>query len=409
MGVTSWAQLLHFYQPPTQSHEVLARVAAESYRPVLAVLREHPAAAIAININAVLTEMLRDHGMGDIVAALRELGERGQVEFTGSGRFHPILPLIPESERRRSIAEQAASNGALLGARPPAGFFSPELCYSAETAAAAVESGCTWMALSGVACPVEWPTRVVHRAATASGPAALLFRDDARSNRISFRETDARSFVRELAGLSGDGGDAYVFTAMDAETFGHHIRGWEREFLAEAYRVAAEPRSGVRMAMPSDVAAAFPRGATLEPHASSWSTTREDIAAGNPYPLWKAPGNTVHDLQWEYVEHCASLTELARAHGAGEGPSAVFRRLADEGLQPALHSCQFWWASRRPWWDVPMIQRGFLLLQATLLNAAKAVTLSDADDAVKREVEWRVAAAGDIRARLERMLFLEIE
>src|SRR5690242_5664606 len=103
--MTLWAQLLHFYQPPTQTHDILHKVAEESYRPLIRVLKEHPAARLAVNMNGVLTELLGEHGLGDVVSGLRELAERGIIEFVGSGKFHPILPLIPEVEQRRSIAD----------------------------------------------------------------------------------------------------------------------------------------------------------------------------------------------------------------------------------------------------------------------------------------------------------------
>ncbi|GAH21189.1 unnamed protein product, partial [marine sediment metagenome] len=34
------------------------------------------------------------------------------------------------------------------------------------------------------------------------------------------------------------------------------------------------------------------------PRDSSWSTTYEDIQAGNPYPLWKHPENNIHKNYW---------------------------------------------------------------------------------------------------------------
>jgi hypothetical protein len=37
-----WAQLLHFYQPPTQVPSVLRRICDESYRPLLKVFQEYP-------------------------------------------------------------------------------------------------------------------------------------------------------------------------------------------------------------------------------------------------------------------------------------------------------------------------------------------------------------------------------
>ncbi len=409
--MTYWAQLLHFYQPPTQTHGVLRRVAEESYRPLLGVLREHPAARLAVNINGVLTEMLEEHGLGDVVDGLRELGERGQVEFVGSGKFHPILPLIPEAERVRSIADNARTNHHFLrDAWKPRGFFPPEMCYDGSLAEPVARSGHEWIILSGVACPEAWPTDLVYRIPAGSGQLRALFRDNVRSNRISFRETNPQEFIEDLERVGG-GSDSYVVTAMDAETYGHHVRGWEREFLATAYdlvqprkRLPATNTTPVTMVTPSETLGLFRDGPVIEPLPSSWSTTLDDIAAKNPYPLWQTRGNRVHELQWQYVDHCVAL--LAVAHRYVHSDEArKFANLAEEAFQPALHSCQFWWASRRPMWDVTMVHRGFVLLNEVLLLAAKAIGLGTASDSVKHQASWRLAAAGETRWLLERELF----
>ncbi|MFN8507807.1 MAG: hypothetical protein U0547_09605 [Dehalococcoidia bacterium] len=413
--MTAWAQLLHFYQPPTQAHEIVQRIANESYRPLLKVLLAHPKARVAINMNAVLTEMLVDHGLGDVVDGLRLLGERGQVEFVGSGQYHPILPLIPEAERERSITGNARVNRRLLGeSYSPRGFFPPEMCYSAEILPEVAAARHEWLVLSGVACPSDWPIDHVYRVPVDGHFLHVLFRDDVRSNRISFRETDPGRFVEDLSRVGG-GRDAYVLTAMDAETYGHHIKGWEQEFLAATYQLIESPHrprhverhtSVVEMCLPSELIGRFPDGPVVEPFPSSWSTTRDDIAAMNPYPLWHAPGNQVHDTQWEYVQHCIDVLAVAQRYAAG-GEAAKFAGWAAEKLEPALHSCQFWWASKRPMWDVPMVYKGFVLLEEVLMYSAHAVSVGDASERVKREVRWRVAAAGAARDRLERYLFLE--
>ena len=374
--MTHWAQLLHFYQPPTQTHAILHKVTEESYRPVVRVLLEHPHAKIAVNIQGVLTELLLEHGFGDVVASLRELAERGQVEFAGSGKFHPILPLIPETERARSIAENHQTNGAAFGSTwQPRGFFPPEMCFSSEIVPSIRHAGHEWLMMSGVGCAAEWPTDKVYRTQVDGAELAVLFRDDARSNRISFRETNPEEFIDDLARL-GEQGNAYVVTAMDAETFGHHIAHWERKFLGRTFGLLDEQqRNGsqtVQMVLPSELLSLYPSGGPMEPHRSSWSTSNEDLAAHNPFPLWRAPGNALHALQWEYVEHCLALVGTAKKH-AGSAEARKFATIASERLEPALHSCQFWWASRRPMWDVTMIHRGFLLLSEVALNASRSI------------------------------------
>ncbi|MEO6398610.1 MAG: hypothetical protein ABIP13_09105 [Tepidiformaceae bacterium] len=408
--MTYWAQLLHFYQPPTQTHDILTRVANESYRPLLAVLKEQPLAKLAVNMNGVLTEMLLDHGLGDVVDSLREVAERGQIEFVGSGKFHPILPLIPHAMAERAIQENAASNGTAFGeCWRPRGFFPPELCFGPGTAEQVASAGQQWVILSGVGCPTAWPIDEVPRIEAGATTIAALFRDDSRSNRISFRETRPAEFIDDLSRV-GDGAPAYVLTAMDAETYGHHIRGWEREFLAATYELIGSQtvdlrpaHSRVEVVMPSALVDLFPAGSTVSPLASSWSTSREDISGENPYPLWKSPGNAVHELQWQYVDHALGLVDVAQ-RGASNESARKFAQIADEKMQPALHSCQFWWASRRPMWDVPMVHRGLLLLSEVILFASKSIGEGRCPASVKQEAAWRLAAANETRGALEREL-----
>lgn len=404
--MTHWAQLLHFYQPPTQTHAVLRKVTEESYRPVMRVLAEHPNAKVAVNIQGVLTELLLEHGLGDVVDSLRELAEKGQIEFVGTGKFHPILPLIPEAERKLSISDNAKTNAAAYGESwRPRGFFPPEMCFSLDIVPSIRAAGHEWLIMSGVGCPAAWATDRVFRTRVGDAELAVLFRDDVLSNRISFRETNPSEFLEDVARVGGDA-DAYVVTAMDAETFGHHITAWERQFLAAAFALLEQQRltgQRVEMVLPSELLSLYPPGETIEPYQSSWSTSIQDLADHNPFPLWKAPANALHAMQWEYVEHCLHLVSVAKKH-ANSAESKKFCMIASERLEPALHSCQFWWASRRPMWDVTMIHRGFMLLNEVMVNASRSIAFGGATEAVKQEARWRSAAANELRLGIEHEL-----
>ncbi len=154
----------------------------------------------------------------------------------------------------------------------------------------------------------------------------------------------------------------------------------------------------------SEVVDRFPRGEVVEPRPASWSTTHEDLDAGVPYPLWQAPGNYIHKLQWEHVELIGQLVDTALAVADTE----VSKRHADiaRGLMDAaLHSCQFWWASRRPHWDINMIARGLDQQAGVALNAFRAINLSSAVEAMKRDAYYKVVASRDIRAKIHDQLF----
>ena len=319
-----WAQLFHFYQPPTQSPSVLDKICGESYLPLIEVFREYPNARATVNINGVLTEMLKDCGHWDIIQGLKELGQRGQIEFTGSGKYHPILPLILPDEVKRQTELNQRTNSFFFGdAYKPSGFFPPEMAYSRDIVPAIIGTGHNWIILSGVACPTDWPVDKVYQIEHEGRRLSVFFRDNVLSNKISFQEVGPKDFLEDLRAIKGDRENIYVVTAMDAETYGHHIQDWEQLFLAEVYEQIqvrtetyaniqqrkhlasqhasflqdADTAQEVQTATITQLLDLFSSSEVVDPKHSSWSTTPEDIDAGNPYPLWQDKNNEIHQLQ----------------------------------------------------------------------------------------------------------------
>jgi alpha-amylase/alpha-mannosidase (GH57 family) len=428
-----WAQLLHFYQPPTQVPSVLKKICDESYRPLLQVFEEYPNARVTINFNGVLTDMLIDCGHRDIIEGLRSFAENGQLEFTGTGKYHPILPLIPKEEVKRQIDLNTQTNRRFFGnAYTPQGFFPPEMCYSQDLLQPIIKSGYRWIILSGIACPAEWPMDVIYKVECEGQNLMLFFRDDVLSNRISFQDLEAKEFVAHLEEWQGKRANIYVVTAMDAETYGHHIQDWERTFLAKVYEELeppAEPLEEIKQAkalagqhtalLANNEAAAkiqmvtisqllelFPQGLTIEPKPSSWSTTADDMKAGNYYPLWQDEKNEVHRLQWEHLGICIELVNKALECADNE-ESRQSATIARGLLDRAEHSCQMWWASNRPMWDINLIHMGLLDQLRTVVNAYRAINKSGANEETKREYYYRTVAARDIRNKLEDRLFVQ--
>jgi hypothetical protein len=430
MSTIYWGSLLHFYQPPIQIPEVLRKVVDESYRPLIEVFAQHPHARASVNINGVLTEMLYESGYNDVIEGLKELAARGQVEFVGSAKYHAILPLIPKEEQRRQIRRNHLTNRHFFGdAYQPRGFFPPEMCYDRSFLDPIADLGHEWVIMSGVACPAPWPTDQIYCTKSPDGrDMGVIFRDDVLSNKISFQDMDGKSFIDHLRSAHGDSRDMYIVTAMDAETFGHHIENWDQLFLGEAYEAVrpyeevVQPRSlaastatllatmqqdageSIVSCTISEIVDRFPRGEMIDPRPASWSTTHDDLDAGVPYPLWQAPGNYIHKLQWEHVDIAEQLVRVAQ-ECADTAVSKRHAEIARGLLDPALHSCQFWWASRRPHWDINMIARGLDQQANVVLNAFRAINLSSAAEGVKRDAYYKVIASRDIRAKIQDQLF----
>jgi hypothetical protein len=243
---------------------------------------------------------------------------------------------------------------------------------------------------------------------------------------------EAKEFIAHLEQWQGERENIYVVTAMDAETYGHHIQGWERIFLARVYeelelpakpieevkqaKVLAgqhtafltngEAAAKIQMVTMSELLDLFPRGSAIEPKPSSWSTTADDMKDGNYYPLWQDRKNEVHRLQWEHLNICIELVNKALQYADNE-ESRRSATIARGLLDRAEHSCQMWWASNRPMWDINLIHMGLLDQWRTVVNAYRAINKSGASEETKREYYRRAVAARDIRSKLEDKLFAQ--
>ena len=352
---------------------------------------------------------------------------------------------VDEGALRRSAnrfeEETYPTNRRYFGkAYSPMGFFSPEMCYSREVAKPIYETGHRWLILGGVACPVAWPNSVIHQIRGNGQTLAVFFRDDVLSNRIAFKQTDAKGFIGQLRSFGGKTDDIYVVTAMDAETFGHHIRHWEDIFLAEMYE-ALQPEPGeegprrgkverlvqsvdlakeqsellrtmevaktgeIRVVTLSQLLELFPAGSYVEPRASSWSTSADDIQAGNPYPLWNSKENLIHQLQWQHLKIAIELTRKAEI-GAGNDSAKNYADLARGLLDRAMQSDQFWWASRRPMWDINLVNRGLMQQREVVFNAYKGIRLGGLSEDEKTEAYYRVIVSRDLRTKITDQLFI---
>ena len=342
-----WTNFLHIYQPPTQTEAIVRKVTEEGYRTLVRTLRESPGGKITLNISGVLTEQLARYGLDDVIQGLRELAERGQVEFTGSAMYHPILPLIPQEEVTRQIKLNTDINQRYFGkVYKPVGFFPPEMCYSYEVAQTVSDLGFRWIIVDEISFSGKIGAAKCDRIYRVEGLGDFLvfFKERPFSAGITYgRYPSAEPFLAALKGRLEE--HSYLLTGTDGEVYGHHRPGQEK-LLSQSY-VRGTPITCTI----SELIERFVQVDAVNPLPSSWSTWEDEMAQGIPYPQWQYPGHLLHKLQWQltnFVLHTVKET----APGAPRFSEA--RTLLDQGL----HSCQYWWASCRPWWSVEMIEWG---------------------------------------------------
>lgn len=361
----NWANLLHIYQPPTQFPGVLRQITEESYFELTALLRANPKAKITLNISGSLTEQLSDQGLGLLLDQIKELAAGGQIEFTGSAKYHPILPKLPKEEMRRQIELNNETNRKFFGALwKPQGFFPPEMAYSRDVAEVVTQAGFKWVILSEYAFPPDIEARpdnsVVY--SVKGLPLKVFFREHLASVDLAFgriwSRTDFINLVRK--DLKSN---QYLLTAMDGETFGHHRPGLEK-VLADIY---ADPSLEAKTI--SELLNLYPKGPEVEPLPSSWGLEEQELKRGIAYPRWDYPGNSIHTRQWELV----NLAIKAVWATAKTDPAYEAVR---EKLDKALHSDQFWWAGGRPNWHFRLVEMGGRMLN-DVVQASPGATSTD--------------------------------
>ncbi len=374
-----FAFLFHIYQPPVQIAPVIKKIVKESYRPILDALRDNPSSRITLNINATLTEQLADYGFRDLIEGMATLASRGQIEFTSSAKFHPLLPLIPKPEIIRQIQLNNETNRKFFGkVYQPRGFFPPEMAISEEIFPPIKELGLDWVIGSGIANSLpEFPTTFISR--HQSTDLNLVFRDDVISIDCAFdKVNNVEAFANRLKYKNQDH-DYYIILAMDGETFGHHVKHAVKSFLRPLFQ--AEPhRDDIKMCTVSEIIDRFPKGAKQIPKASSWSTMQYDLDRDVPFPLWFDPNNDLHQEQHRFFMFALTSIHLAQKYqkSMNEEQKSLYKN-ARNFLDRGIHSCQQWWASKRPWYSPDMIIRGLGEILLAVVNARRSVPKNATD------------------------------
>ncbi len=201
----------------------------------------------------------------------------------------------------------------------------------------------------------------------------LVFRDDYISVDCAFdRINNVETFASRLR-YRNTQDDYYVVLAMDGETFGHHVKHAFHAFLNPLFD-SLPRRNDIKLCTVSEIVDTFPVGAVQVPRDSSWSTMPYDLAADIPFPLWFNPHNDLHVQQYRFMMFAVVLVNLAGKYR--ESMDDERRGMYDNArnfLDRGLHSCQSWWASKRPWYSPDMILRGLGEILLSTINAKRSI------------------------------------
>ena len=319
-----------------------------------------------------------------VVPLHRALQAAGRIEISTTPGFHPILPLVMDTDRayidrpgtslppRFACPDDAAEHVALARSdyamrfgRPPRGMWPAEGAVSADAVALLARHEVNWVATDAgvLARSGQWGYRASdphvlcqpYRACQDGPAVAVFFRDADLSDGIGFRygryddpETAVRDFMHAIDGrclnrLDDDDADRVLTIVLDGENAWGGYRDDGRPFLHALYgRLASDPR--LKTVTFFEYLHGNP-GRAIPPHPVDQLTSVFALATGS----WidepgSAPGVDLGTWIGEQEENVGwSLLREARAAAARSGAPPSARQRAQESLLAAEGSDWFWW------------------------------------------------------------------
>lgn len=253
----------------------------------------------------------------------RKASERGQIEISTSPFYHPILPLLCDTnagaesspglrlprlrfqhpeDARDQLREAAKLHEKVFGSRPR-GFWPSEGSVSPEALRIASTEGFAWAATDeGVlgrslrtyfhrhgdgGVQDGWQLYRPHRFVTGGAPVDLFFRDHHLSDLIGFvySRMDPEDAARDLVGRirsaahSTGGAPAVVSIILDGENAWEYYPGNGREFLRRFYGLLSE-QGDMRARTPSEILAGFDRFPLPSLTPGSWINANFNVWIG---------------------------------------------------------------------------------------------------------------------------------
>jgi alpha-amylase/alpha-mannosidase (GH57 family) len=303
----------------------------------------------------------------------RALATRGQVELSSSPTYHPIVPLVIDTDHAarsrpdlprpqryafsddaaRQITEGRDSHARCFGA-PPAGMWPPEGSVSPEAVALYARAGVRWLATDEGNL---WRSRTLSNLGHERGElyrphqhggVDFVFRDRELSDRIGFAymHGDAAAGAEDLvqraaasAQISAAPGEdpALVGVFLDGENPWESYVGSGEPFLRALFERLSNKPDIRAVTVSEHLAATKSRGILPALHSGSWIDSDFHIWIGDP----------VKNRAWELLLAARRRIEGHRAkEGQRDADAAQIDARVDEAIRrilPAEGSDWFWW------------------------------------------------------------------
>src|SRR3972149_4196474 len=97
---------VHNHQPIGNFDKVISEACDKAYKPFLDILEKYPSLKVSIHYSGCLLEWI-EINKPDMIAQIKHLVDRNQIELMGGGFYEPIMVMLPERDRVGQIERYA--------------------------------------------------------------------------------------------------------------------------------------------------------------------------------------------------------------------------------------------------------------------------------------------------------------
>lgn len=363
MNKIVWVNFFHIYQPPWQQRGVIEQIAIESYDYLITLFEKYPQFKASVNITGSLLEALDDI-RPDLLARLQKIAKKGQIELTGSSKYHALLPLLSDTEVKRQIELNQEVLGQYFDLDKIKGFYMPEMAFSLPVAKIVKKMGFEWIILDQINYQGKVENDVLYKIKKLG--IKVVFRD----RKIS------KSYPAEIIfnKFKTKHKEEIIITGTDGEIYGHFHEDWQ------GHLESILQNKLLQVMMVSKYFKILKKSKNIDLRAASWESNEIELKNKKPYSLWNDPKNEIHKLLWQMVNYATKMVNKYKKDKNWQWS----RNHLDRGVS----SCTFWWATGKRLsafspltWNPDMIDNG----SEELIKAVRSLESASIQEKIKAE------------------------
>ena len=380
-----WANLINLYQPANCDRAEFDKIVNKSYIPLLRIFSQSPEIKFTLNLPGSTVDLLIKTGFGPLIKKIAEMADRGQIDFTMTPKYQPLMPFLNDDDIDRQVEAGNKICKKYFGINyTPRGLYSPYLAYSPVVSKTTARFGLKWVITDDISLSNgNQNNNTMLFMDKAAGGIILIPRHRELSDQLEGNiwarkiPRSASEFVQAASQKCAN--DKYFVTVINAEYFGHTHAG--RHGLLKA--LYGDNR--LRKVAVSDLRALVKRKEFVKATEGTAETAMQDMKRKKPFQVWQNESNVLQQTLWQLFNLASAEIKNAGAKG---DPQYVRAREMFDSSSAAVNWLM---VSGSPWWN-----SAYALQASDDLAIAVFVLLSSPLKAKENAIALRLKLYSDV-------------